>query len=169
MLEKMLDRAFMDKMAMKVRKRYVEHIFLKGKDVFGKKFKGYSTNVTKWASILARKNERKNIPKEGLSYGQAKKMGILKRQAKAFSNSTAPVLTGDFMNDCKAFSTSNSFGIKWASFGSRVDHLAKRDRKVTTKEQPFPEAIFKMISIDVNKEVKRKLPKSKTIRIKIGK
>jgi len=165
----MLDRAFMDKMAMKVRKRYVDHIFLKGKDVFGKKFKGYSTNVTKWASILARKNERKNIPKEGLSYGQAKKMGILKRQASAFKNSTAPVLSGDFMDDCKPYSTNNSFGVIWAAYGSRVDHLAKRDRKVTTKEQPFPEAIFKMIGIDVNKEVKRKLPKSKTIRIKIGK
>ena len=34
----MLNRAFMDKMAMKVRKRYVEHIFLKGKDVNDNKF-----------------------------------------------------------------------------------------------------------------------------------
>ena len=169
MLEKMLDRAFMNKMAMKVRKRYVDHIFLQGKDVFGRKFKGYSTNVTKWASILARKNERKNIPKEGLSYGQAKKRGILQRQSRAFSDSTAPVLTGDFMNDCKPFSTSNSFGIKWAAFGARVEHLAKRNRKVTTKSQPFPEPILKMIGVDINKEVKRKLPKSKTIRVKLGK
>ena len=150
MLEQMLDRAFMNKMAMKVRKRYVEHIFLKGKDVFGKDFKSYSTNVTKWASILARKNERKKIPKEGLSYGQAKQMGILKRQASAFKNKTSPVLTGDFMNDCKPYSTNNSFGVIWAAYGSRVDHLAKMDRKVTTKAQPFPQSIFKMISDDIN-------------------
>ena len=146
MLEQMLDRAFMDKMAMKVRKRYVEHIFLKGKDVFGKKFKSYSTE-----------------------YGIRKRDNKFKRQSSAFKNTTSPVLTGDFMNDCKAFSTSNSFGIKWASFGSRVKHLADRDRKVTTKSQPFPEPILKMINVDINKEVKRKLPKSKTIRIKIGK
>ena len=142
----MLDRAFMDKMAMKVRKRYVDHIFLKGKDVFGKKFKGYSTE-----------------------YGIRKRDDKFKRQSSAFKNTTSPVLTGDFMNDCKPYSTNNSFGVIWAAYGSRVDHLAKRDRKVTTKSQPFPEAIFKMIGIDVNKEVKRKLPKSKTIRIKIGK
>ena len=142
----MLDRAFMDKMAMKVRKRYVEHIFLKGKDVFGKKFKSYSTE-----------------------YGIRKRDNKFKRQSSAFKNTTSPVLTGDFMNDCKPYSTNNSFGIIWAAFGSRVEHLAKRDRKVTTKEQPFPESIMKMIGIDVNKEVKRKLPKSKTIRIKIGK
>ena len=146
MLEQMLDRKFMDDMAMKVRKRYVEHIFLKGKDVFDKKFKGYSTE-----------------------YGIRKRDNKFKRQSSAFKNTTSPVLTGDFMNDCKPYSTNNSFGIIWAAFGSRVEHLAKRDRKVTTKEQPFPEAIFKMIGIDINKEVKRKLPKSKTIRIKIGK
>ena len=142
----MLDRKFMDDMAMKVRKRYVEHIFLKGKDVFDKKFKGYSTE-----------------------YGIRKRDNKFKRQSSAFKNTTSPVLTGDFMNDCKPYSTNNSFGIIWAAFGSRVEHLAKRDRKVTTKGQPFPESIMKMIGIDVNKEVKRKLPKSKTIRIKIGK
>ena len=146
MLEQMLNRAFMDKMAMKVRKRYVEHIFLKGKDVNDNKFEVYSTE-----------------------YGIRKRANKFKRQSSAFKNTTSPVLTGDFMNDCKPYSTNNSFGVIWAAYGSRVKHLADRGREVTTKEQPFPEAIFKMIGIDINKEVKRKLPKSKTIRIKIGK
>jgi hypothetical protein len=147
----MLDRKFMDKMAMKVRKRYVEHIFLKGKDVNDKKFKPYDKTP---ASKL---------------YGERKRANKFKRQSSAFKNTTSPVLTGDFMNDCKPYSTNNSFGIIWAAYGSRVKHLADRDRKVTTKAQPFPEPILKMIGIDINKEVKRKLPKSKTTRIKIGK
>ena len=142
----MLDTNFFRGLSNKIRKDYVEHTFEKGKDVFGRTFKGYSEE-----------------------YGIAKRANKFKRQASAFANKTSPVLTGDFMNDCKAFSTSNSFGIKWASFGSRVKHLADRDRKVTTKSQPFPEPILKMINVDINKEVKRKLPKSKTIRIKIGK
>ena len=156
-------------MALKTRRRYVDHIFNKGKDVNDSNFKPYSTNVTKWASILAKKSQRKSIPKEGLSYGAAKKMGILQRQDQAFSSKTSPVLSGDFMRDCKPFSTHNSFGVKWETYGARVGHLAEMGRKVTTKLQPFPNKILKMIETDINKEIKRKKPKSKTVRIVIGK
>ena len=142
----MLDKKFFRSLSNAIRKDYVKHIFDNGKDIFGRKFKGYTQD-----------------------YGQKKRANEFRRQSTAFKNKTSPVLTGDFMNDCKPYSTNNSFGVIWAAFGSRVKHLADRNRKVTTKAQPFPESILRMINIDINKEVKRKLPKSKTIRIKIGK
>ena len=142
----MLDKKFFKSLSSAMRKDYVKHIFENGKDIFGRKFKGYTQD-----------------------YGQKKRADSFPRQESAFARKTSPVLTGDFMNDCKPYSTNNSFGVIWAAFGSRVKHLADRDRKVTTKAQPFPESILRMINIDINKEVKRKLPKSKTIRIKIGK
>ena len=142
----MLDRAFMDKMAMKVRKKYVEHIFLKGKDVFGKKFKGYSSE-----------------------YGAKKRDNKFKRQSSAFKNTTSPVLTGDFMNDCKPSSTSASASVKWASFGARVNQLDKMGRKVTDDRQPFPKNIIKMIDSRVDKEIKKQFPKNKKVVIKIQK
>ena len=166
----MLDKAFMTKMGLKTRKQYVDHIFNNGgKDVFGKKFKGYSTYPSKWVMMNLRDGKRKGSPKEGYSYKQAKEGNMLNRQAGAFKNSTAPVLSGDFMNDCKQYSTSNSFGVIWASFGERVEHLHKMSRKVTDKSQPFPQKILNMIGVEVNKEVKKKMPKSKTTRVVIGK
>ena len=165
----MLDRKFFRSLSNAIRKDYVNHIFNKGKDVYGRKFKGYSTNKTKWASILARKNERKKIPKEGLSYGQAKRMGILQRQESAFANKTSPVLTGDFRDDAKPSNTSNSASVKWAAYGSRVEHLAKMGRKVTDKRQPFPKKVIKMIDSRVDREIKKQFPKNKKVVIKIQK
>ena len=165
----MLDRKFFRSLSNAIRKDYVNHIFNKGKDVYGRKFKGYSTNKTKWASILARKNERKKIPKEGLSYGQAKRMGILQRQESAFANKTSPVLTGDFRDDAKSSSTAGSASVKWASYGARVEHLAKMGRKVTDKRQPFPKKVIKMIDSRVDREIKKQFPKNKKVVIKIQK
>ena len=165
----MLDRKFFRSLSNAIRKDYVNHIFNKGKDVYGRKFKGYSTNKTKWASILARKNERKKIPKEGLSYGQAKRMGILQRQESAFANKTSPVLTGDFRDDAKPSSTAASASVKWASLGSRVEHLAKMGRKVTDDRQPFPKNIIQMIDKRVDREIKKQFPKNKKVVIKIQK
>ena len=42
MQEKMFSLNFMQKMSFKTRKAYVDQIFEKGKDVFGRPFKAYS-------------------------------------------------------------------------------------------------------------------------------
>ena len=142
----MLDKMFFKSLANVIRKDYVNHIFDKGKDVFGRSFKGYTTE-----------------------YGTRKRANEFKRQSGAFANKTSPVLTGDFMNDAKPSSTSGSASVKWAAHGSRVEHLAKMGRKVTDNRQPFPKNIIRMIDARVDKEIKRQFPKNKKVKIKIGK
>ena len=138
-------------MANKVRKDYVKHIFLKGKDVFDKPFEPYNRN------------------KESRKYGERKRQNKFKRQATRFKNSTAPVLTGDFMNDCKPYSTQISFGVIWAAHGAKVKFLADKGRKVTDKVQPFPKDIMNMINRNVAREIKNNLPPDKVSRFKLGK
>ena len=146
MLEKMLDKTFFRSLSNRIRKDYVEHIFEKGKDVFGKRYKPYSKE-----------------------YGEAKRGNKIKRQSGAFANKVTPVLTGDFMNDAKPSHTRNSASVKFASHGGKVNHLAKMGRKVTDDRQPFPKGVISMIEREVKKEVDSKFPKNKVVRIKLRK
>ena len=164
----MLDIKFMQKMSFKTRKSYVDHIFYKGKDVFGRKFKPYSRNKTKWASILARKAERGKIPKEGISYGEAKRMGILQRQRSEFAGTTSPVLSADLLNDTKSFFTATSFGIRFAKDGHKVKHLNNMKRELSSQKQPFPKKIIETIEKDVRREIAKQFP-NKTTKIVLGK
>ena len=162
----------MTKMALKTRKKYVDHIFEKGRDVYDKPFKPYSTNKTKLASILARKSERKNIPRGGLSYGEAKRRGILQRQSGGYAQRVTPVMTGDLKNDAKPFSTATTFGIKFAAHGGKIDVMEKMNPKrvLTHDNQPLPEDMIDSIVKDVDKEMsKDKLFKNETIKIKMKK
>ena len=147
----MLDRKFFKSLSNAIRKDYVDHIFNKGIDVKDKKFEGYNKTP---ASKL---------------YGERKRANKFKRQSSAFANKTSPVLTGDFMNDAKPSSTSGSASVKWASYGARVEHLAKMGRKVTDKRQPFPKKVIKMIDSRVDREIKKQFPKNKKVVIKIQK
>ena len=145
----MLSKAFMQKMAIKTRRLYVDHIFEKGKDVYDKPFKTYSS-----------------------VYGKAKRANKIKRQSAAYSNRVTPVLTGELKNDAKPFATSNSFGVRFASQGGKIKGLAKMNPKrvLTHDNQPFPKKIISMILKDVNKEVsKHPTLKSRRIRIVLGK
>ena len=142
----MLDRKFFKSLSNAIRKDYVDHIFNKGKDVYGRSFKGYSKE-----------------------YGIRKRANDFKRQSSAFANKTSPVLTGDFMNDAKPSSTSGSASVKWAAYGSRVGSLAKMGRKVTDDRQPFPKKVIKMIDSRVDREIKKQFPKNKKVVIKIQK
>ena len=142
----MLDRKFFKSLSNTIRKDYVNHIFNKGKDVYGRSFKGYSKE-----------------------YGIRKRANEFKRQSSAFANKKSPVLTGDFMNDAKPSNTSNSASVKWAAYGSRVEHLAKMGRKVTDKRQPLPKKVIKMIDSRVDREIKKQFPKNKKVVIKIQK
>ena len=166
----MLDAKFFRRVGPNVRDRYRKHIFQDAKDVFGKPFKAYSTNKTKWASILARKNERKKIPKEGLSYGEAKRMGILKRQASQYKNKTSPVLTSDLLRDYGLIRTSNNrFVIGWSTLGDRINHLRDMGRVLTDKIQPLPKKVINYLNSEVDKEIKKQFPKDKKVVIKIKK
>ena len=143
----MLDAKFFRRVGPNVRDRYREHIFKKAKDVFGKPFKGYTRE-----------------------YGERKRSKSFPRQADQYATSKAPVLTSDLLRDYSLIKTmSNGFQIGWITLGDRVNHLAKMGRVLTHKNQPLPDDIINYLMSEVNKEVKRKLPKSKTIRIKIGK
>ena len=142
----MLDRKFFKSLSNAIRKDYVNHIFNKGKDVYGRSFKGYSKE-----------------------YGIRKRANEFKRQSSAFANKKSPVLTGDFMNDAKPSSTSGSASVKWAAYGSRVKQLDKMGRKVTDDRQPFPKGVINMIEREVKREVDSKFPKNKVVRIKIKK
>ena len=142
----MLDRKFFRSLSNAIRKDYVDHIFNKGKDVYGRSFKGYSKE-----------------------YGIRKRANEFKRQSSAFANKKSPVLTGDFMNDAKPSSTSDSASVKWASFGSRIEHLSKMGRILTDDRQPFPKKVIKMIDSRVDREIKKQFPKNKKVVIKIKK
>ena len=142
----MLDKKFFRSLSNAIRKDYVKHIFENGKDIFGRKFKGYTQD-----------------------YGQKKTADSFPRQESAFARKTSPVLTGDFRDDCKPNHTKNSASIEWAAFGSRVNHLKNMGRLLTHDRQPLPRRIINMIDRKVGKEVEEQFPKDKKVVIKIGK
>ena len=132
-------------MSLKTRKAYVDHIFEKGKDVFGRPFKAYS-----------------------VGYGEKKRANKFKRQSGGYANKITPVLTGDLKNDTKPFATAASFGIRFAAHGGKVASLNKMKRELSAEKQPFPKKILKNIEQDVGKEIAKQFP-NKTTKITLGK
>lgn len=167
----MLDRKFFTKVGANARDRYREHIFGKAKDVYGKKFKGYSTYGSKWVTMNVKKEHKKNAPKGGYSYRDAKQKDLLFRQDSDSAKTTAPFLSGDFLEDFSLIKVSSTgFQLGWSIFGARVKHLADKGRYVTTTKQPLPEPVIKYIMKEAKRHIKKhKLMKSKTTRYKIGK
>ena len=149
----MLDKKFFLRLGPKVRNRYKTHIFTKARDVFDKKFPGY------------------NKTPGSIKYGERKRARKFKRQDNAFSNSTAPVLTSDFREDFSVIRTKDTgFWLGWAIYGERVKHLAKVGRVVTSQAQPLPQKVIDYMLGEAKPYIdKHKLPKSKTIRFRIGK
>ena len=145
MQEKMFSLNFMQKMSFKTRKAYVDQIFEKGKDVFGRPFKAYSKD-----------------------YGEKKRANKFKRQSGGYANKIAPVLTGYLKNDTKPFATLNSFGIRFAAHGGKVVSLNRSGREMSSENQPFPKNILKTIEQDVGKEISKKF-KNKTTKTTLGK
>ena len=141
----MLDIKFMQKMSFKTRKAYVDHIFEKGKDVFGRPFKSYSKE-----------------------YGERKRANKFKRQSGAYATKVTPVLTGDLKNDAKPFATSTSFGIKFAAHGGKVALLNRMKRELSSDKQPLPKKIIETIEKDVRREIAKQFP-NKTTKIVLGK
>ena len=142
----MLDTKFWLRVGPNVRDRYREHIFGKAKDVFGRKFKGYSKE-----------------------YGSMKRANKFKRQASKYANTTAPVLTSDLLRDFSLIKSTNGFSIGWTTYGARVESLNKRGRVLSSDKQPLPKGVInymmKQAEPYTDKRLKKIIPKSKTIRI----
>ena len=99
-----------------------------------------------------------------------KKTGKLRRQNSSYSNSLAPVLTGDLMLDTdSSFSVKdNAIYIGWSSHAKKLDWLRDNGRIVTSKEDPINPDVIKKAMPSFNKELKRRMPKGKHT-ITIGK
>lgn len=175
----MLDRKFFRGISTELVERYRKHIFEDAKDVYGKKFKGYSNYGSKWVTMNVKKEHKKNAPKTGYSYSQAKKGKLFKRQYDRFANTTAPVLSGDLLRDFgdttpKTFDKPTSgmrFG--WSIYGSRVEHLRKKGRVLTAKSQPIPNKVDKYLRDEAAKYIfeglKKEFGDTKIIKLNIGK
>ena len=146
----MLDAKFFIRIGANVRNRYRKHIFQDAKDINDKPFKAYSAE-----------------------YGARKRADKFKRQASQYANSNAPVLTSDLLRDYSLIKTmSNGFQIGWTTFGARVKWLKDMGRVLTTSDKPLPDKVFKYLTTEANKYIKKgsdKLIPKKTTIHKIGK
>ena len=144
----MLDSKFFRKINAEVIMRYRKHIFDpagggKGaKDVYGKPYKVYENMENPY------------------SYGNRKKSGRLKRQDAKFSNSNAPVLTGDLYKDFQLIKLGRS-GFTFGNLArqSTVKFLSKMGRIITAENKPLPDKVGKYIMTEANKYVKKELNK----------
>ena len=153
----MLNHKFFRKVGTQIRDAYRTHIFTKALDINDKKFDGYSTRGSKWVTINVRKPFKKNAPKKGYSYKQAKEGGMLKRQQTKYANSTAPLLSGDLLNDFGTiYNTSpTGFEIGWSKEGAKVDWLKGMKRLLSTKEQALPKAVAKLLEVETDKFINK--------------
>ena len=139
----MLDSKFFRKINAEVIMRYRKHIFDpagggKGaKDVYGKSYKGYSSG-----------------------YSKSKRTGRIKRQEAKFSNSNAPVLTGDLYKDFQLIKLGKS-GFTFGNLArqSTVKYLSKMGRIIMAENKPLPDKVGKYIITEANKYVKKELNK----------
>ena len=155
----MLDKKFINKLALETRTLYRKLVFDpagggKGaKDVYGKDYKKYSS-----------------------SYKTAKESGELKRQSGKFKDSQAPVLSGDLLNAFDTLKT-DSTGFGFGAIGQRgkIKRLNSMGRAVSTNEKPVPDEVVKFIMKEMDKDVKgafkkiKRAIKRKKININIGK
>ena len=139
----MLDSKFFRKINAEVIMRYRKHIFDpagggKGaKDVYGKSYKGYTSG-----------------------YSKSKRTGRIKRQEAKFSNSNAPVLTGDLYKDFQLIKLCRS-GFTFGNLArqSTVNFLSKMGRKIMAENKPLPDKVGKYIMDQANRYVKKELKK----------
>ena len=145
----MLDKTFFIKIGPNIRDRYRDHIFRNAKDIKGQKFS--STYSAKYLS-------KKSAGGKGFIGGYP---------------INAPVASGQLLNDYSLIKTmSNGFQIGWTTFGARVEWLKRLGRVLSTPAKPLPDKVFKYLTTEANKYIKKKTKKiipNKTTRFKIGK
>ena len=137
----MLDFEFFSTVGVEVVNRYRKHIFDKGKDIDGIKFKPYL-------------NEQ-----EPNSYGKRKRAKKFKRQANAFANTTSPVLTGDLFRDFKLIGSvkKNGFRFGTVSHGGKVEALKKLGRNLYRDNKVLPTEVSKYFEKEAKKYTEKKL------------
>ena len=107
-------------------------------------------------------------------YSVSKKTGKLFRQASAFKDSNAPVLSSDLARDFKVFkSHSTGFGFGAIAQKGKVKQLTAMGRVITTNQKPIPDKCSKLLMDELDKDVKgafkkiRKKIRRKKINIKV--
>tara|TARA_Y100000310_G_scaffold19437_1_gene19069 strand:+ start:2542 stop:3054 length:513 start_codon:yes stop_codon:yes gene_type:complete len=163
-----LDSGFFSILVRELPMQYRKYIFAPtsgqgARNVFGKKYPPYSTFPSKWASMSMKVEARGLIPKEGISYADAKKTGQMKRQAESYARSRSPVLSGALMNDVMAGKglLSNGMGFGNITEMGKVKSLEKQGRAIATNAQPLPKPVEKWIMAEADKYTKKKWNKIK--------
>ena len=136
----MLDKKFFIKVGANTRDKYRKHIFAKARDVYGKAFKGYTSE-----------------------YGKKKRANKFKEQHGRSLNTNAPILTGALLNDFGShFKVSNTgFELGWAAQGAKIKWLKDMGRVLSTSNQPLPEKVIQYLSKESRLYINKKLPKGK--------
>ena len=147
----MLDNKFFRKIAAEVVKEYRKYIFdpagggSKAKQVDGKSYGQYTSQ-----------------------YNKAKKSKKIKRISSKFSQSNAPVLSGDLLKDFQGFKlTSGGFTFGTPTQGGKVKNLSKLGRVISSEMKPLPDKLEKYILKQADKYVKSKLSKIKGKKINV--
>ena len=88
--------------------------------------------------------------------------------SKSDTTKTAPVKRGDLMLDTNpSFSVKDNAGyIGWTSHAYKVNHLRDMGRILTSHQYPYPKSELTKLMPEINKHLKRLMPKgSQTITI----
>ena len=116
-----------------------------------------------------RMSNGKPFPKYSKGYEKIKSANQLSGQDSNYVNSTAPVVRGDLMEDTKSSADPRTFSvfIGWSSHAYKVDRLREKGRILTDRANPYPASAMKKIKPEINRNLKRVMPKgSQTITIK---
>ena len=172
MPDPILDTVFYKEWGAIAVNRYRHYIFDKSNPKMsnGKNFPQYSKRGSKWVTMNVKKKFKKGSPKEGYSYEQAKQGNMLRRQHSGYANSTAPYVSGDLMRDTNwDYSVKdNAIYIGWIAESNKVDWLRdmKPSRILTSHQHPYPKSELTKLMPEINKHLKRLMPKgSQTITI----
>ena len=143
---KVLDRKFFLELGPNVVNLYREHTFDNAKDINDKTFKKYSKE-----------------------YGELKRARKLPKQEEVqFSQTTAPVVTGDLYRDFKFIkATSSGFSFGTVTEGGKVEALKKMGRVMYTSKDPVPKHIEEFIDTEVEEYADKQLGKIKLKDIKL--
>tara|TARA_R100001443_G_C3336360_1_gene173524 strand:+ start:705 stop:1193 length:489 start_codon:yes stop_codon:yes gene_type:complete len=115
-------------------------------------------------------DDRKFPKYKSKSYENKKKANLLKRQDGSYSNSRAPVVSGDLMLDTdSSFSVEeNSIYIGWSAHAKKLDWLRDGGRILTSKQYPINPKVIDEVLPAINAELEKRMPKGKHT-ITIGK
>ena len=143
---KLLNKKFFRELAPNVVNMYRKHTFDKAKDINDTKFKKYSKK-----------------------YGELKRARKLPRQEEVqFSQTTAPVASGDLYRDFKLIKVKSSgFSFGTVTEGGKVEALKKMGRVMYTSKDPVPSHIDDFVEKEVAEYADKQLGKIKLKDIKL--